>query len=210
MVGVIPHDTNFRPDASEVASVFHAPLRMFLEGGPNHDCRDAQWQDIPYRCAGGQGCLMARARLLRGSKCATAKAASAACRSRIGRQVSTADHAPVQQPAFLAVTLCAWLNTTLRAWLCRLHYWTYRFGGKEYLIWGLTAGILISVAERAFGCKVRWAWLCQLGLRGCCCFQRRAAPALPPLTRNAQGVVRSAGGIRHQPTRGAAIHRPGL
>jgi hypothetical protein len=36
---------------------------------------------------------------------------------------------------------------------CRLHYWRYKHLGQEYLIWGLTAGILIVVAERAFGCK---------------------------------------------------------
>lgn len=34
---------------------------------------------------------------------------------------------------------------------CRLHYFDYEHKGASYLIWGLTAGMLIVVAEKAFG-----------------------------------------------------------
>eukprot|EP00887_Chlorella_sp_A99_P000651 scaffold5.g651.t1 len=33
----------------------------------------------------------------------------------------------------------------------RVHYWDYSSGGKQFLIWGLTAGMLVVVAEKAFG-----------------------------------------------------------
>lgn len=33
----------------------------------------------------------------------------------------------------------------------RLHYWDYKYRGQEFLIWGLTAGVLIMVAEQALG-----------------------------------------------------------
>lgn len=34
---------------------------------------------------------------------------------------------------------------------CRLHYFDYSFRGRSFCIWGLTAGMLIVVAEKAFG-----------------------------------------------------------
>jgi len=32
----------------------------------------------------------------------------------------------------------------------RLHYWDYNYRGRSYTIWGLTAGILVVIAEKAF------------------------------------------------------------
>lgn len=82
VVGVVPNDLTFYPNASEVEDVFTAPLRLFLE--PREDeywYRDVHWEeDIKYR----------------------------------------------------------------------LHYFRY-CEQKEYVIWGLTAGMLTLVAEKAFG-----------------------------------------------------------
>ena len=33
----------------------------------------------------------------------------------------------------------------------RLHYWDYQYRGQQFLIWGLTAGMLVVVAEKALG-----------------------------------------------------------
>ncbi|GAB4816681.1 hypothetical protein N2152v2_003727 [Parachlorella kessleri] len=88
IVGLIPSDLHFCPNDSEVDSVFTAPLRMFLEGGPTYYSKDVEWQE--------------------------------------GFQY-------------------------------RLHYWQYSHLGQSYLIWGLTAGILILAAERAFGRKPAFA-----------------------------------------------------
>jgi hypothetical protein len=37
--------------------------------------------------------------------------------------------------------------------VCRLHYFDYEYRGKSFCIWGLTAGMLVVIAERAFGRK---------------------------------------------------------
>lgn len=60
VVGTIPPDLSLRPNRGEVASVFTAPLRMFVEGGPMHYTRDVEWEaGVPYRCAlGGSGGLL--------------------------------------------------------------------------------------------------------------------------------------------------------
>lgn len=50
VVGVIPAGTRLRPQASEVAAVFTAPLHMFVDGCPGYYSRDVEWEKgIPYR-----------------------------------------------------------------------------------------------------------------------------------------------------------------
>ena len=50
IVGLIPSDLQFCPNYSEVDSVFTAPLRMFLEGGPTYYSKDVEWQEgFQYR-----------------------------------------------------------------------------------------------------------------------------------------------------------------
>ena len=82
VIGCIPAALHFTPNPAEVAAVFTAPLRRFLEAGPGYSSRDVEWAPgIPYR----------------------------------------------------------------------LHYFDYSHRGSNYVIWGLTAGMLVVLAERAFG-----------------------------------------------------------
>jgi coenzyme A diphosphatase NUDT7 len=95
VVGVVPSNLTFCPNPSEVADVFTAPLRMFIEPkGDEYWYRDVTWEgNIKYR----------------------------------------------------------------------LHYFRYSeevFLGsleKEFVIWGLTAGMLTLVAEKAFGVEPNFA-----------------------------------------------------
>lgn len=39
----------FSAPSQQVAAVFTAPLRAFLEGGPGYEHRDVEWEGLPYR-----------------------------------------------------------------------------------------------------------------------------------------------------------------
>ena len=39
----------------------------------------------------------------------------------------------------------------------RLHFWNYKYRGSSYKIWGLTAGMLVVIAEKAFQRKAAFA-----------------------------------------------------
>ena len=51
VVARIPHpDTlDLQASAAEVAAIFHAPLELFLQAGPQHSHKDAEFMGLPYR-----------------------------------------------------------------------------------------------------------------------------------------------------------------
>lgn len=121
VVGVIPAGTRLRPQASEVAAVFTAPLHMFVDGCPGYYSRDVEWEKgIPYR----------------------------------------------------------------------LHFFPHVHRGRDYLIWGLTAGILIAVAERAFG-------------------RSAAFPVTPPGARPYTDLLWDGHKLRYRATDAAALQAVG-
>lgn len=120
------------PPLPQVEAVFTAPLRRFLEAGPGYSHRDVEWQPgLPYRCGGREH----RQRLLR---------------------LASAGAVTLVPPHGYAVPPCWTSHCCLSPYApkcCnhRLHYFDYTHRERSYLIWGLTAGMLIVIAEQVGG-----------------------------------------------------------
>lgn len=98
VIATVPSDLRFTPNLSEVASVFTAPLDMFLSAGQGYSFRDLTWENHPYRIHAWDYIY---------------KGASNNSSDSDGKKDSIKE--------------------------------------ERYMIWGLTAGMLILVAEKAFG-----------------------------------------------------------